>query len=305
MRWKGTLPEGSVYRLPVISLDIFVTALAAAGGELPTDRVYDGVNLVPFLRGKDKGTPHEALYWRYGESLAMRQGPRGSCTRPEKYPAQLYDLDSDVGETLDLSQKEPARCRSWKRPWPDGTHSSASHLWGTAPPNERSSDWLYDVLQDPHLLPKAGAPGAAAAGAAGAARTAPVAAYWPRGADWETLPPAAAGMNEGRLQAAVQYALEQNSLGVLVLRQGKIVSEGYAENWGRDKARSIASATKSMTAILVGMALDDGKFRGLDQPIADFARLEGDRQGSDPPAALAQHDQWARRPRFRSGPRER
>ena len=32
VRWKGTLPEGSVYPEPVISLDIFATAVAAAGG---------------------------------------------------------------------------------------------------------------------------------------------------------------------------------------------------------------------------------------------------------------------------------
>jgi CubicO group peptidase (beta-lactamase class C family) len=104
-----------------------------------------------------------------------------------------------------------------------------------------------------------------------AANPAPAAAYWPRGADWASLAPADAGMDRGRLQAAVEYALEQNSLGVLVLRQGKIVTEAYAEGWGRDKARSIASATKSMTAILVGIALDEGKFHGLDQHIADFA----------------------------------
>jgi CubicO group peptidase (beta-lactamase class C family) len=99
----------------------------------------------------------------------------------------------------------------------------------------------------------------------------PEEAYWPRGADWATIKPAAVDMDEVQLQAVVKYALEQKTLGVLVLRAGKIVAEGYAQGWGVDKTHNLASATKSMTSILVGMALDDGKFKGLDQSIADFA----------------------------------
>src|SRR5262249_17386402 len=108
VRWTGTLPEGRVYPEPVISLDIFATALAAAGGRFPTDRVYDGVDLVPFLRGAKDGSPHDALYWRYGENLALRQG-QWKLHKTANYPGQLYDLDADIGETTDLSQKQPAR----------------------------------------------------------------------------------------------------------------------------------------------------------------------------------------------------
>ena len=96
-------------------------------------------------------------------------------------------------------------------------------------------------------------------------------AYWPKGKEWATMTPEAAGMDPARLAAAVKFALSQNTKGVLVLRGGKIVAESYADGWDKDKARSIASATKSMTAMLVGMALDDKKLKGLDQPLVDFA----------------------------------
>lgn len=49
MKWKGSLPEGMVYPNPVSSLDIFATSAAVAECPLPGDRVYDGVNLIPYL----------------------------------------------------------------------------------------------------------------------------------------------------------------------------------------------------------------------------------------------------------------
>jgi arylsulfatase A-like enzyme len=49
MRWPGVIPAGSHYPYPVGHIDIFATAAAAAGAPLPTDRVIDGVDLVPYL----------------------------------------------------------------------------------------------------------------------------------------------------------------------------------------------------------------------------------------------------------------
>jgi arylsulfatase A-like enzyme/CubicO group peptidase (beta-lactamase class C family) len=257
VRWTGTLPAGATYSQPVITLDIYATAVAMAGGVLPGDRVYDGVNLVPFLSGSDRSAPHDALYWRYGEYLAIRKGP-WKLHKTGNYPGQLYDLDADVGETTDLSRSQPARTQELESALARWNAQLRAPLWGAAPPHERNIDWLYEVMQDPRLRTSATSSSSAAQ-------------YWPKGSTWATLAPAAAGMDEGRLQAAVQYALEQKSLGVLVLRGGKIVAEGYAPGWGPEKARSIASATKSMTAFLVGIALDEGKFQSLDQPVADFA----------------------------------
>jgi arylsulfatase A-like enzyme len=155
VRWKGTLPEGSVYEQPVSSLDIFPTALAAAGGRLPAGRLYDGVDLVPFLSGKETGHPHGVLYWRFGENLALRQG-QWKLHKTGTYPAQLYDLAADVGETTDLSRQHPAVVHELERTLADWNAQLREPLWPTAAPHERSYDWLYDVQQDPRLLPDAG-----------------------------------------------------------------------------------------------------------------------------------------------------
>jgi arylsulfatase A-like enzyme len=70
--WPGHLPAGRVDHRQVSSLDILPTAAALARATLPIDRVYDGVNLVQFLNGKNNAIPNPKLYWRDGVDFAMR-----------------------------------------------------------------------------------------------------------------------------------------------------------------------------------------------------------------------------------------
>ena len=60
VRWPGRLPKGAVCSEPVISLDAMPTICAAAGAELPDDRIYDGRNMLPTLRGHT--APKSLLY---------------------------------------------------------------------------------------------------------------------------------------------------------------------------------------------------------------------------------------------------
>ncbi len=50
LRWPGRLPAKAAYREPVSTLDLFATIAKAAALELPADRPYDGVDLLPHLR---------------------------------------------------------------------------------------------------------------------------------------------------------------------------------------------------------------------------------------------------------------
>ncbi len=106
VQWKGRLPAGKTYSHPVISLDIFATAAAAAGAALPRDHATDGVNLLPHLRGERPLPPHDALYWRFGSVAATRRGT-WKLVRVADRPAELYDLARDVGETRDLARAQP------------------------------------------------------------------------------------------------------------------------------------------------------------------------------------------------------
>ena len=74
MQWPGHLKAGTVSSQVISSLDLFPTATSIAGGELPKDRVLDGVNLIPYLTGQKKTPPHEVLCWRNGANAAVRKG---------------------------------------------------------------------------------------------------------------------------------------------------------------------------------------------------------------------------------------
>src|SRR5205807_4134927 len=77
VQWTGRLPAGIAYNQPVSALDIVPTAAAVAGVSLPTDRVYDGFNLIPYL-AREQVAPPRTLFWRWFGLGAS--GPPGSGT---------------------------------------------------------------------------------------------------------------------------------------------------------------------------------------------------------------------------------
>ncbi len=106
-RWTGRLPASTVYDRPVSTLDLFTTAIAAAGGTPPSDRAIDGVDLLPYLDGTRSGEPHPILFWKYGLPAAVRKGD-WKLVKVGANPSQLFDLASDVGEQADLASARPA-----------------------------------------------------------------------------------------------------------------------------------------------------------------------------------------------------
>ena len=107
MRWPGHIPRQLVYNRPVISLDIFATAVAAAESNTARLQTMDGVNLLPFLNRNAAGPPHETLFWRTGPKAALRHGDwklLRNSERGRNNDWQLYDLASDVAEQNNLAE---------------------------------------------------------------------------------------------------------------------------------------------------------------------------------------------------------
>ena len=106
VRWLDGLPKGKVCDEPVISLDVMPTICAAVGVKLPDDRVYDGKNMLPMLRGESKKPLHEALFWYDGaDQWAVRAGKWKLLS--QKGSLELYDLSADISEKSDLSKENP------------------------------------------------------------------------------------------------------------------------------------------------------------------------------------------------------
>lgn len=102
--WPGTIPEGQTYDHPISALDVSATAAKLAGIESqPED--FDGVDLMPFLTGKNTAAPHEFLTWRWSAQSAIRQGKWKLVKGGDR--EYLYDLDADIEETNDLLEQHP------------------------------------------------------------------------------------------------------------------------------------------------------------------------------------------------------
>jgi arylsulfatase A-like enzyme len=139
--WPGHLKPG-VFASPAIQLDLHATALAAAGIAVKPEWKLDGVNLLPFLRGENPGAPHEALFWRLGEQMAIRLGEyklvrydvnadtqtggRGQGVTAVK----LYHLGRDVHEDKDLAAAQPDKVRELLAKWDDWNKANVKPLWG-------------------------------------------------------------------------------------------------------------------------------------------------------------------------------
>ena len=135
-RWKGTLPAGEVYDKPIIQLDLLPTAVAIAGGKVDPEWKLDGVNLMPYLTGKDKTMPHETLYWRMGpNNWAIRHGNWKVVQTFRSGEPQLFDLSEDISEKTDLRSANPEIYKDLVTRWQAWDKTLAKPLWVDPAPN--------------------------------------------------------------------------------------------------------------------------------------------------------------------------
>jgi len=126
MQWPRRLPKGEVYERPVISLDLFPTSVAAAGGRAGCG--LDGVDLIPYLAGKKRGAPHDRLFWKRAASGVVRQGKWKLVAEVDGATA-LYDLSEDLEEAHDLSGKRPRTVKTLSKALAEWEAQLKPPLW--------------------------------------------------------------------------------------------------------------------------------------------------------------------------------
>jgi arylsulfatase A len=113
--WPGTVPAGVTTHEMASTMDLFTTAVKLAGGDVPTDRPVDGLDLTPLLTGKGQSPRDTMFYYRGTKLFAVRHGPwkahlltqpaYGSQEGPTTHdPPELYHLGRDPGEKTDVAK---------------------------------------------------------------------------------------------------------------------------------------------------------------------------------------------------------
>ena len=101
--WPGRIAPGVTDELAV-TFDLFptMTQLAGAGGESAN---LDGTSLAPLLFGRSP-LPNRTLFWRMRSRAAARRN-QWKLVRDAGGQPELYDLESDLGESENLAGSQP------------------------------------------------------------------------------------------------------------------------------------------------------------------------------------------------------
>ena len=154
MQWKGKIPAGKVDDRPVIQIDIHPTALAAAGVAAPAEAKFDGINLLPYVTGEKSGAPHDALYWRFGQQIALRAGdwklvkgagmagvgPAGAAGKATTEGAELYNVTVDIGEKTNLAATNPGKLKELAAQWDQWNAGNIDAAWGPGARGKAAAD---------------------------------------------------------------------------------------------------------------------------------------------------------------------
>jgi CubicO group peptidase (beta-lactamase class C family) len=126
-----------------------------------------------------------------------------------------------------------------------------------------------------------------------------------RGDGWSIIAPAGAGLDIGRLCALAEWlkgSPQSNIHSVLVVRRGALAFEQYFagtdEIWARpvgvvehgpEVRHDLRSITKSVTALLVGIALDRKLIANIDEPVFRFFPEHADLRTPEKDRILVRH----------------
>lgn len=129
--WPGKIAGGQISDEPIIGVDLYPTFCDIGQAKLPENQIQDGKNLVPLLTGKTNdlnvGGEPRSLFWHFPAYLQayqvwteqrdplfrarpcslIRKGKWKLIQYFESGDIELYDLESDIGESTVLTEKHP------------------------------------------------------------------------------------------------------------------------------------------------------------------------------------------------------
>ncbi len=124
IRWPEVLPKGQAYTKLTSTLDLLPTLCMAAGAQIPENLTVDGVDLLPFMTGKNRNAPHDTLFWMTHNQGAVRMGDWKLLIDSDTSQL-LFNLQEDLAEEYDISKLHPEivshllqSWKDWSEPFP-------------------------------------------------------------------------------------------------------------------------------------------------------------------------------------------
>jgi arylsulfatase A-like enzyme len=118
VKWPGAVAAGSECSIPVIGTDFYPTILDILGLPLLPRQHLDGVSIASLLK-QTGGIERDAIYWHGPNYIGpghpdsarpcsvIRKGKWKMIESLEDGHVELYDLETDLGETTNLCQENP------------------------------------------------------------------------------------------------------------------------------------------------------------------------------------------------------
>lgn len=138
MRWPRVIDAGTTSKEPVAGTDFYPTLLEAAGIEKAENYILDGKSLLPLLKNSNAKLEDRPLYWHFpgypnnawrtGPVSVIRSGPWKLMKFYETNDLQLYNLNEDIGEENDLSDRMPQQRDKLKRQLEDWLEKTGAPL---------------------------------------------------------------------------------------------------------------------------------------------------------------------------------
>lgn len=104
--WPGRLPAGVRSEEIATTMDFFPTFAGLAGTSLPSDRTYDGHDLIPVLEGGASAYERFHYYINTAQQ-AVREGDWKLRRENAEAPIELYHLGRDPSERYNVADEHP------------------------------------------------------------------------------------------------------------------------------------------------------------------------------------------------------
>ena len=98
---------------------------------------------------------------------------------------------------------------------------------------------------------------------------------------WDVVPPIEFSIDEDKVDRLIDIAFKDNSTqGVVIIKNGKIIGEEYADGYNFSSHGTSWSMAKSYYAALIGISLDKGEINSLDDKVATYLEYFNDERSN-------------------------